>query len=163
MRHLFAPTLLLAACALSPTPEPIPTRLVWSSTPAMVEAIRALTPGTSTAAPLAIQLAIPEQLPTSEFELIHEALRTRGYVAPHAVPTILDATTDFTVRLALADPVDQPDVTVTQEVARRLWLHDIPFGVEGGNSRSLVVPRRAIPLAQRVLEGIVPPETRWRP
>ncbi|MEO6593588.1 MAG: hypothetical protein ABIP94_02420 [Planctomycetota bacterium] len=97
-----------------------------------------------------------------DFDRIHEALRARGYQAPHSVPTMLAATTNYAVRLALADPVEQPNVLSTPEVARQLWLHDIPFGIVAGNSQSLIIPRRAVPLAQRVLAEIIPPETRWR-
>lgn len=151
--------LLLSACAMQPATTALP-RIPWSSLAETLAAIDAWPDGRLEAAPLAIHVAIPEELGTDAFDQIHRAIRARGYGARHSEPSMLDPTTNLTARLALADPV-ATSVFVTAEVAQVLWQHGIPFGIEAGNSHTAILPRRAVPLARGLLEGLVPPATRW--
>lgn len=154
---------LLAGCAplaAPPDPAPLP-RVAWSSPGATLAAIASWPDGRSAAAPWAYLVAVPEDLDDRAFDRIHAAIRARGYWAPHSEPSMLDPTTDLTARLALADPVEQR-FFVTEQVAQALWARRIPFGIDGGNSHNATLPRRAIPAAQRALEGLLHPKTRWR-
>ncbi len=159
MRHIFA-FVLCASCA-SPPQQSAFARVPWLSVEATLAAIEAWPVGASDQAPWAVYVAIPSDLAIPDFDRIHRAIRARGYGAPHSEPSMLDVTTALTARLALADPVGQ-DFNVSAEVAHLLWLHSIPFTIEAGNSQVITLPRSAVTAASRVLEGVVPVQTRWR-
>ncbi len=166
LARLFAVLAALAWCAACAGAPARPARLAlsrvpWSSCDETLAAIAAWPDGRSDAAPWAYLVAIPEELADQDFDRIHVAIRARGYGAPHSEPSMLDPTTGLTARLALADPVEQR-FFVTEQVAHALWARGIPFGIDGGNSHVATLPRRAIPAAQRALEGLLHPETRWR-
>jgi len=152
-------TAVLAACATQKLPTAFP-RVAWSSVEETLASIAAWPDPCAESSPWAIYVAIPEDLPVEAFGRIHTAIRERGYMAPHSEPSMLGEMTDLTARVALADPVAS-QVFVTQEVAQVLWEHSIPFGIEAGNSHTAILPRRAVPLARRVLAGVMHPDTRW--
>jgi hypothetical protein len=151
--------LVLSACATEGHRSDVP-RLAWVSIEETLARIATWPDGRESSSPLAILVAIPDDLAVDQFDRVHRAIRARGYGAPHSEPSILDPTTGLTARLALADPVETK-VVLSPEAAHVLWSSSIPFGVEAGNSHTAILPRRALPAARRVLDGIVHPETEW--
>ena len=149
---------LLQSCAISPAADKV-RRVPWSSVTELLNAVASWPLATSTEAPWAIEVLVPDDLSESDFVMIHDAFRSRGYQASHASPSVVGEVTKFMVRLALADPVELR--IETRSVAETLWLAAIPFGTTGGNSLWLILPRRAIPAARAALAGVVP-DSAWR-
>ena len=87
------PLLLVACVSEPPDVGNRRPRLVWSSTADLLAVIQTLEHGTSTQAPWAAYIASPADLPSADFDRIHEALRARGSEAPHSEPSLLDPTT----------------------------------------------------------------------
>ena len=151
--------LLLVSCAVPSTGLADDGRVY---TDELVSEIAAWPVGTSGAAKWAMNVVVPDRVSAEDLERIREALARRHYGIPPSEPIVVACVACQSL-VALADPVDQPEVFLSFDVARALVRARIPFGFEEvGASQTLILPRRAIPAARSALDPLLPSATTWR-